>query len=179
MKTRRNITNEFLKECIADSLLQLLIDKKFEEITITEITELANVGRATYYRNFVSKEAVIVFKLRYMMEQWSQMMETRFHMDEPNYEVALEFMRFFYQNREMLISLYRNQLIHLLIQAFYEFAEQDQLKNQQLNPFVQAFHTFGIFGIIYEWVRTEMKETPEVVTEIMLTQIFQKQVKKP
>lgn len=180
MKTRRNVTNEFLKECLADSLLQLLDTKKMEEITITEITERANVGRATYYRNFHSKEAVIVFKLRYVLEQWSNQQAEMFHQIEPTYETALAFMQFFHQNRTLLISLYRNHLLYLLIPAFYELAEQNAHQDaEQLNPFVQAFHTFGVFGVIYEWVRNEMQETPEEVTQIMLTQIFQKQIQKP
>ncbi|MGL4972910.1 MAG: TetR/AcrR family transcriptional regulator [Culicoidibacterales bacterium] len=179
MKTRRNITNEFLKECVADSLLQLLQHKKIEEITVTEITERANVGRATYYRNFTSKESIIVFKLRYVMEQWAQAKTGQFHLEEPNYELTLEFMRFFYRNREMLQALYQNHLLYLLIQAFYELAEQDSKTNKQINPFVQAFHTFGIFGIIYEWVHTGMEERPEVVTEIILNEIFHRKLKKP
>ncbi|MGL6057630.1 MAG: TetR/AcrR family transcriptional regulator C-terminal domain-containing protein [Culicoidibacterales bacterium] len=180
MKTRRNVTSEFLKECVADSLLQLLEVKKIEEITITEITERANVGRATYYRNFQSKEMVIVFKLRYVLEQWSNEQIEIFHQIEPTYEMALAFMNFFYTNRILLISLYKNHLLYLLIPAFYELAEEKMTKEDKpLHPFVQAFHTFGIFGIIYEWVRNGMETSPEVVTEIMFNEIFRKQPKKP
>ena len=48
---RTQRTSDFLKECIADSLLRLLRTKPLEAITIREITELANVSRVTYYRN--------------------------------------------------------------------------------------------------------------------------------
>ena len=41
MKRTQN-TSDFLKECIADSLLRLLRTKPLESITIREITELAN-----------------------------------------------------------------------------------------------------------------------------------------
>ena len=179
MKTRRNVTNEFLKECLADSLLQLLETKKIEEITITEITERANVGRATYYRNFHSKEAVIVFKLRYVMEQWAQQLDNRFPETGPSYESSLEFMRFFYMNRPLFISLYEKDLLNLLIQALYEFAEQAKpATEEELNPFVQAFHTFGIFGVIYEWVRNGMSESPESVTDIMFNQMFEERMRR-
>ena len=66
---RTQRTSDFLKECIADSLLRLLRTKPLEAITIREITELANVSRVTYYRNFTSKEEVIEFKLDKHNEQ--------------------------------------------------------------------------------------------------------------
>ena len=61
---RTQRTSDFLKECIADSLLRLLRTKPLEAITIREITELANVSRVTYYRNFTSKEEVIEFNTK-------------------------------------------------------------------------------------------------------------------
>ena len=67
---RTQRTSDFLKECIADSLLRLLRTKPLEAITIREITELANVSRVTYYRNFTSKEEVIEFKLDKLMTDW-------------------------------------------------------------------------------------------------------------
>ena len=67
---RRNITNEFLKECIADALIQLLRVKPLEDITITEITDVAGVGRSTYYRNFTSKEDVLSYKLFILGYRW-------------------------------------------------------------------------------------------------------------
>lgn len=69
---RRNITNEFLKECIADALIKLLQEKPMENISISEITDLAGVGRSTYYRNFTSKEDILSFKLHLLGKRWAQ-----------------------------------------------------------------------------------------------------------
>lgn len=61
---RRNATTEFLKECTADALLKLLRERNIDEITISEITDLADVGRVTFYRYFKKKEDLIYFKCR-------------------------------------------------------------------------------------------------------------------
>ena len=53
-KTDRRI--ERTKELINDALLNLLMQKKFSEITIQEITDTANVGRATFYLHYQNKE---------------------------------------------------------------------------------------------------------------------------
>ena len=49
---RKNTTAETLKEYIADALFRLMPTKSIDKITISEITDLANVGRATYFRYF-------------------------------------------------------------------------------------------------------------------------------
>ena len=41
-----------------------------EDITITEITDVAGVGRSTYYRNFTSKEDVLSYKLFILGYRW-------------------------------------------------------------------------------------------------------------
>lgn len=68
--TRKKNSGDFLKECMADALFILLRTKSIEEITVSEITALANVSRITYYRNFTSKEKVIEFKLDKLISQW-------------------------------------------------------------------------------------------------------------
>ena len=47
--------NKFIKKCIKDSLLILMNEKNFKDITITEITEKAGVSRMAYYRNYTYK----------------------------------------------------------------------------------------------------------------------------
>ena len=54
-------TTEFLKECLADALIKLLRKKPLNKISIPEISETAQVGRTTYFRNFSSKQEAITF----------------------------------------------------------------------------------------------------------------------
>lgn len=67
---RKKNSGDFLKECMADALFILLQTKSIEEVTISEVTALANVSRITYYRNFTSKESMIEFKLDKLIDEW-------------------------------------------------------------------------------------------------------------
>lgn len=67
---RKKNSGDLLKECMADALFILLQTKSIEEITISEVTALANVSRITYYRNFTSKESMIEFKLDKLIDEW-------------------------------------------------------------------------------------------------------------
>ena len=57
---RKNTTTYMMKEYITEALLQLMKKKEFEKLTIEEITSKAGVNRSTYYRNFKSKEMIII-----------------------------------------------------------------------------------------------------------------------
>ena len=57
-KTDRRIVRT--RKLITEALLNLLMEKKFNDITIQEITDTANVGRATFYLHYASKEECLV-----------------------------------------------------------------------------------------------------------------------
>jgi len=57
-KTDRRILRT--RQMITESLLNLLMQKKFNDITIQEITDEANVGRATFYLHYRSKEECLI-----------------------------------------------------------------------------------------------------------------------
>ena len=58
--------NFVIKESLTEALFILMRKKPFEEITITEISKLAGVSRISFYRNFDSKEDVLV---KYIFEK--------------------------------------------------------------------------------------------------------------
>ena len=70
--TRRASGTEFLKECIADALIKLMESKPYDKITVREITDCANVGRATYFRQFSSKDDVLIYKVKLLWRRWTE-----------------------------------------------------------------------------------------------------------
>ena len=63
---------DFLKECMADSLLQLMDGRPVEKVSVDEIVARAGVGRSTYFRNFHSKYEILVFKYQITWKRWMQ-----------------------------------------------------------------------------------------------------------
>lgn len=161
---KRNVTTEFLKECMADALLQLLREKPLEEITITEITELANVGRVTFYRHFAKKEELIIFKLTTLCDQFFQNFpETK---KTNHHYFAQQLFSFIYSIREMLTILYRADLMEIILFPLYKAARQENMNNHT-KLFHNSFLIFGIMGIIVEWIQDGFLETPEELLQIM------------
>ena len=59
-KETTNITALRSKTWITESLLKLMEEKDFSKITITEIIKNADLTRQTFYRNFDSKEDILM-----------------------------------------------------------------------------------------------------------------------
>lgn len=166
---RKKNTGDFLKECIADALFILLRTKSIDEITISEITALANVSRITYYRNFTSKESVIEFKLDKLMEEWIREHPQK---EAPSaYEGSISFFQFFYSIREIVQTLIRANLsvllLNRLILKFHDFHTPDRKEYYR-----QIFISFGLCGIILTWINGQMKETPEEMAEMVSCRFF-------
>ena len=57
---KRNEVNALTKECIVTALLRLMEKQSYESISITDITNLAGVSRMAYYRNYNSKDEILI-----------------------------------------------------------------------------------------------------------------------
>ena len=47
------------RQMITNAFMQLLKEKSYEEITVTDIAERAQLVRKTFYRNFTGKDEII------------------------------------------------------------------------------------------------------------------------
>ncbi len=158
-------TTAFLKECLADALIQLLEKKPIEKITIPEVAGLAGVGRTTYFRNFSSKEEMLTFKLIQLWERWAEehsvKVRRRYAPDN-----ALTFFQFNYSIRRLLDLLYRRGLQSVLYGTFYAY----MMPQQSASPrewYQTGFYSYGLFGLLDAWILRGFAETPEEMTEIV------------
>ncbi len=64
-----SIENERVKRSIREAVFALLRKKNFSEITVTDIVSEAGVARASYYRNYESKEDILKDYVRSLNEE--------------------------------------------------------------------------------------------------------------
>lgn len=157
-------TTEFLKECLADALLKLLDKKPLEKITVPEISETADVGRTTFFRNFTTKTEVITFKLIKLWERWAEnhnlAEKSKFTLDN-----ATDFFEFNYTIKELLILLYRRDLQPTVYDAFYKVMMPQYGADTQ-ECYESRFYSYGLFGLLDEWIKRGFHETPAQMAKI-------------
>ena len=153
---RKQELNAFIKSCITDALIQLMQKKPFEEITITELTQTAGVGRASFYRNFKSKQDVLAQHLSDLLVEWGKDFEAKGDKDYFNESLF----RHFYKHRDVYLLLYQQGLSNLIYDSIRQAFKFDESSNN-VERYVKSTFAGLIFGMVDEWMRQGMQESPE------------------
>jgi AcrR family transcriptional regulator len=56
------------RRLLRDALLGLILEKGYDQVTVQDIADRANLGRATFYLHFVDKEDLLMSSLREMFD---------------------------------------------------------------------------------------------------------------
>lgn len=137
-------------EKITDGLLKLMNEKPFEEITISDIVRRAEVGRASFYRHFDSKEAVVRHHLARLLKEWGREFEAEGKLEE----LGPSLLRHFYGHRNFYLLLYWCGMNHYLLEAIRETMELDNKEDQEVYPL--SWFAGGLYGVVDEWMRRGM-----------------------
>lgn len=156
---RGNKTTEFLKECLSDALIQLMREKDFEKISIKEIADTAGVGRATWFRNYTSKNEALTFKFVQVWNRWvdEHAIAVRDRFDLAN---AKNFFQFNYEIKHILEIVYTSNMQSAIYDAFYQVMMPQYGANAK-ECYQARFYSYGLFGLLDEWIKRGFKESVE------------------
>lgn len=144
---------------MADALVKLMQEKPLERISVNEITSLAGVGRSTWFRNFSTKNEALTFKIVQLWKRWGEEhgMEKGARYTVEN---VADFFRFTYENRRILLTLYESKLQTAIYDAFYHIM-MPQFDAGAEAVYESRFLSYGLFGLLDEWIKRDFRETPE------------------
>jgi len=168
MNKENNKKAQFSKERIATSLMKLMQKDKFYDITITEICQEAEVGRASFYRNFESKEDVVRFIVNYKLDSMLQNVE---NLREVMYD-GETFYSVFNKEREFLTLVFKNDLFLIFLRCFYRYVlnryemEVNDPENKYYD-YVMGMITYQIVGLLDIWVGRNCKDDAHNFKEII------------
>jgi AcrR family transcriptional regulator len=156
--------------------MQLVVEKDFQHITITDLAERAFINRSTFYLHFQDKDHLMLAGFE---EYWNEVLPS----SQPI--ISLEYTQLFDRLQEVLESdlmhfdqhwdFYRKMLIEQEIPSF-----RDNLFNHLLKiirgrfpsllsresipgvplPLVQTWLTSAYFGVICNWLENNKPESP-------------------
>lgn len=160
---------------IENCLLEILLAKNFEEITITELCEKMNMPRKAFYRYFDSKEDALAAMIDHSMSEYKGFVVDK--SGESNRSLAAEleeYFLFWYGKRELLSALDRSNLIGSLIERTINYPVGDRIALAKFLPDDESkvrerIFKFAFSGLVYtmiSWYRdgfnvstAEMAET--------------------
>ncbi len=169
------------REAIFEAFIELLSQKKFEQITVSEIIELADIGRATFYSHFETKDFLLKELCEELFCHISDTMDRSekghrhiFNCNAPD-SVFLHLLQHLQRNDNNILELLRGRNNELFLGYFK--ANLTQLIESQLPLFSEKKpvnipdefwknHIISVFAeTIRWWIDGGMKESTETIAE--------------
>lgn len=119
---KRKEENQRVKQSITDTLFSLMEEKSLSDIHITELVEKAGVARASFYRNYSSKENILVTLIRDILDDFRE--EARLEQGSIyTYENILLSFQYFKKYRKYILDLQRSGFSSVLLDELNHFHE--------------------------------------------------------
>lgn len=159
--------NIYVTEHITESLLTLLEDKAIEEISISELCDNAGIGRASFYRNFNSKEDILRAYINKLFEGWKSDWEKNNSLPLSS-GIGMIF-EHFEQHKDFYRLLNERHLIYLLKDVILDTME---LKPDlpKAEAYAKAFVVYSLYGWIEIWFQRGMQESAEEMKQLFKNQ---------
>ena len=175
------------RDAIFSAFAELLSQKHYNQISVQEIIDAANVGRTTFYAHFETKD----YLLKSLCEElFGHIIDTAMGLPHGHYHyscgnktdsVFLHLVRHLQENDRNILELLSSENNEIFMKYFKtnlrtlivtQYAEKGLLKNAALPEDYLVNHIASSFvETIDWWLSRGMKETPETITEYFLSVI--------
>jgi len=159
---------------LSEALVALMLEKRYDTITVQEIIDRANVGRSTFYSHFLDKEDLLQDEVERLVDTLVGHMDQS---DSGNHIIpSLELLRHVHDSHALIRALVRGRAIepvlktmqaHLSLHVESRLARQMTPGTQPTVPLpVVAQHVAGALLTLFQWwLERDMPEPPEQLNE--------------
>lgn len=164
------------QESLKNAVIELMSEKKFDEITIRDIADTANVNRGTIYLHYQDKYDLLDklieahFNELENMDKWACEMNWTDAL-VPYFEYFEENFLFFStmlasQENKGAPSSFRSRLLASFMEGFKGEIDRESDRNMELSEDVMLQYAGTAYvGIIEWWIRNDMPYTPQAMSQ--------------
>lgn len=159
------------KRKFVEALIKLLKVYSFEEITVTQLSQEAELSRKTYYRLYKDKNEILTQLFEGLYAECAKELNKR---EVTNYWDLVQTYFDFWESRKTFISiLEKNKLLPRLFEYVYVKAYRNwenifPMENSpEAIPYLLAYGVGGMNGMLIKWVEQGM----EVPSGILIAQL--------
>ena len=160
--------NLLARESIVNALTELMNEKQYSAITITELTKKAGVSRMTYYRNYSSKEDI----LRRFMDDVGENIHAKIVDRDLRKNVYLYYYTLFEtlgQYAPLVNAALTAGLDGLILDCISRNMDLTFLgtaEQEHAGKYVLRYHAGAFFHVFIEWTRSGRVESCEQMAKL-------------
>lgn len=164
------------KKILKDTLLKMLKKSDIDHISVKALCEEAQINRSTFYRHYESQYALMDDLVNDYVRLIAECNETVSDNVSKTDGAVENVIRYLYRHPEMgNLMVQSPDFINKLffqLKGIPESNMQSALKNKRISgdtsDYIKSFALSGSCAIIYKWVTSGMKDSPEVISELIL-----------
>lgn len=164
------------KERMARAYLQLIQDKKASDISVSELCNLANVNRTTFYNNYQNTSELAEEIREELIREYSDLYTG--NTDGPTPENYLRMFRHIKDNQIFYHTYFR---LCPDSRGLYKYYDKNLARLEGKDKHVEyhveyhvEFFAAGITAIIKKWLDSGCKESPEEMLDILMLEYGRK-----
>lgn len=167
-KTKRN---RFTRMCIGEALINLMEQRDYDSIKISDIVAKAGISRMTYYNYYHSKTDILEDYLQEMVADYlrsANQAETNGKIGGfQDYEHILHALNFFDQYADFFLTLARAGLHSIIIDAVNRFMEERILPIYPRSVYRLYYYSGALLNTFLKWEENGKQESTEEIAEII------------
>ncbi|MFS1664193.1 TetR/AcrR family transcriptional regulator [Streptococcus sp. zg-JUN1979] len=167
---------ERTKKALEEALVSLLEHQNFNDISTSDLAKTANISRSNFYNHYKDKYEMIDIYQKTVFHK----LEAIF--DKNQFDKSRAFLEIFeFLDRESLFAalltqngtieiqtFIRNKLQRMISQDLFDvYHDKEDIPAEKLYSSVYFSH--AIFGVYQMWVTRGKQETPQEITQLLLT----------
>ncbi len=164
------------RQSLGDALIELMLEKHFEEITVQDILDRANVGRSTFYAHYTDKESLLISQIEQVIRDM-EAYATEADSTHPGLLPSLELFRHVKEQRrfmqafvwgrgaELLTNDFQGKMTTLIAQKLRALTPAAYEPSVPL-PVVAKFVASTFLLLLRWWFDEDMQHTPEQVNDM-------------
>ena len=154
-------------------LLQLMLRRKYEDISVSDLCDQMQIPRKSFYRYFSSKDGILFALIDHTIDDFFQAPVENPQNKHPGIIDLDRFFQFWYENQALLDALQRSNLSGILVERVNRFAVTEGHFPQQfqhLRPLereaAMAFTTCGLMAMLLSWHGQGFPLSPKEMTDL-------------
>jgi len=165
------------KAQIRATLTRLLMEKDLKDITVSELTAMADINRGTFYQHYRDIYDLFEKTEREILDDFAGIIERyRKRAQIPLRPILLEAFRFIQVNADIIIAYLRTKETTFLDRIVEMCRPQDPVEWKKLlygvapeqYEYYYSFITYGCIALFKRWFGSGMVESPETMADLAL-----------
>lgn len=166
------------RQLLGDALVELMLEKRYDAITVQDILDRANIGRSTFYAHYTDKEDLLLSEITSMIHQMEQYTMEMGH-DSSGPLPSLELFRHVKEQRRLMQAFIWGRGDEFFAHSPDFQARISQLIEQRLRTFTGGEAAFSVPSsiiarfvastfllLLHWWFEHDMRESPEQMDEM-------------